>query len=202
MPFNRLFADLPKVLLEDPAFVNELKSHTRIISIKKGELLLRSGELCKDAYFINKGLFVNIFITENGKNCVTGFSSDFQFPFLSEIGYFTQTPSDFEIKALEDSELLCFSRVFIEDLSLRYPFFASYYQNVMLRIISRFYMMFAFLQTYSAEEFIMYLYENYKWIILRVPDKYIALYMGISTSWYCKLKKKIFSIHKQDGSAN
>ncbi len=196
MPFGRLLADLPDVLTEDPVFVDELISHTRIITIKKGDLLLRSGELCKDAYFINKGLFVNIFITETGKNCVTGFSSDYQFPFLSEIGYYTKTASDFEIKALEDSELLCFSREFIEDLSLRYPFFASYYQTVMLKIISKFYMMFAVLQTYTAEEFIMYLYEHYKWIILRVPDKYIALYMGISTSWYCKLKKKIFSFSK------
>ena len=54
--------------------------------------------------------------------------------------------------------------------------------------------MFAILQSYTAEEFIKYLYEHYKWIIHRVPDKYIALYMGISTSWYCKLKRRIFSL--------
>ena len=177
-PFTRLLADLPEALAQDEVFVNELKGHARVITLKKGDLLLRTGELCQNAYFINKGLFVNIFMTDRGKDSVTGFSSDDQYPFLSEISYFTQTPSSFEIKALEDSELLCFSRVSIEDLSLRYPLFASYYQRAMLVIISKLYMM---------------LYEHYKWIINRVPDKYIALYMGISTSWYCKLKRRIFS---------
>ena len=31
------------------------------------------------------------------------------------------------------------------------------------------------------------------WIMQRVPDKYIAQYMGISNAWYCKLKKRIFN---------
>ena len=168
-PFTRLLADLPEALAQDEVFVNELKSHARVITLKKGDLLLRTGEVCQNAYFsevcqnayfINKGLFVNIFMTDKGKDSVTGFSSDDQYPFLSEISYFTQTPSSFEIKALEDSELLCFSRVSIEDLSLRYPLFASYYQRAMLVIISKLYMMFAILQSYTAEEFIKYLYEH------------------------------------------
>lgn len=193
-PFARLLADIPEALAQDKAFVDELESNARVITLKKGDLLLHTGELCQNAYFINKGLLVNIFITDKGKECVTGFSSDDLYPFLSEISYITQTPSSFEIKALEDSELLCFSRVSIESLSLRYPLFASYYQHAMLVIISKPYMMFAILQSYTAEEFIKYLYEHYKWIIHRVPDKYIALYMGISTSWYCKLKRRIFNL--------
>ena len=193
-PFARLLADIPEALAQDKAFVDELESNARVITLKKGDLLLHTGELCQNAYFINKGLLVNIFITDKGKECVTGFPSDELYPFLSEISYITQTPSSFEIKALEDSELLCFSRVSIESLSLRYPLFASYYQHAMLVIISKLYMMFAILQSYTAEEFIKYLYEHYKWIIHRVPDKYIALYMGISTSWYCKLKRRIFNL--------
>ena len=84
-PFTRLLADLPEALAQDDIFVNELKSHARVITLKKGDLLLRTGEVCQNAYFINKGLFVNIFMTDKGKECVTGFSSDDQYPFLSEI---------------------------------------------------------------------------------------------------------------------
>ena len=184
-PFEKLLKDMPKDLAEDASFVRELETYAYLVTIKKGELLLRPGEICQNAYFINKGL------SEQGKECVTGFASDFPYPFLSEISYFTGTPSNFEIKALEDGELLCLSRTQIESLSARYPLFASYYQNVMLVIISKLYMMFAYLQSYAAEEFIQFLYAHHKWIIQRVPDKYIALYMGISTSWYCKLKRKI-----------
>ncbi len=194
-PFDLLLNDMPRTLAADEAFVRELKTYAYPVNVKKGELLLRPGELCQNAYFINKGLFINIFTTEQGKECVTGFASDSQYPFLSEISYFTGTPSNFEIKAIEDGELLCISRVHIESLSARYPLFASYYQQAMLVIIAKLYMMFAYLQSYTAEEFIKFLYAHYKWIIQRVPDKYIALYMGISTSWYCKLKRKIIRNH-------
>ena len=94
-PFTRLLADLPEALAQDDIFVNELKSHARVITLKKGDLLLRTGEVCQNAYFINKGLFVNIFMTDKGKECVTGFSSDDQYPFLSEISYITQTTFQF-----------------------------------------------------------------------------------------------------------
>ena len=57
-PFTRLLADLPEALAQDDIFVNELKSHARVITLKKGDLLLRTGEVCQNAYFINKGLFV------------------------------------------------------------------------------------------------------------------------------------------------
>ena len=114
--FARLLADLPEALARDEAFLGELEDHAKV---KKGDYLLRTGELCQDAYFINKGLFINLYVNENGNECVTGFAADNMFPFLSAIGYFTKQPSEFEIKALEAGELLCFSRSHIEDLSFR-----------------------------------------------------------------------------------
>ena len=133
----KLLADLPESLARDEVFVSELKNITTVVAVDKGDYLLRTGEICQDAYFINKGLFINLYVSEKGDECVTGFSSDYQYPFLSAIGYFTQAPSEFEIKALEAGELLRLSRTHIEDLSLRYPLFASYYQNAMLTIISK-----------------------------------------------------------------
>jgi hypothetical protein len=41
-----------------------------------------------------------------------------------------------------------------------------------------------------------YLYNEYIWIVNRVPDKYIARFMGISNAWYCKLKKRLFDSGK------
>lgn len=189
--FDRLLADIPPELSHSEVFVKELESCTRLVTVRKGDYLLRTGEVCQDAYFINRGVFINLYINEKGDESVTGFSSDTMYPFLSAIGYFTKAPSEFEIKAIEDGELLCFSRHHIEALSRRYPLFASYYQNVMLTIISKLYMMFAVRQSCTAEEFLRYLYNHALWIINRIPDKYIARYMGVSQSWYCKLKKRI-----------
>ena len=88
--FARLLADLPEALVCDEAFLGELAKNAKLISVKKGDYLLRTGELCQDAYFINKGLFINLYVNENGNECVTGFAADNMFPFLSAIWLFYQ----------------------------------------------------------------------------------------------------------------
>lgn len=80
----KLLADLPESLARDEVFVSELKNITTVVAVDKGDYLLRTGEICQDAYFINKGLFINLYVKpEKGDECVTGFSSDYQYPFLS-----------------------------------------------------------------------------------------------------------------------
>ena len=189
--YEKLLAFFPDSMTRDEAFWQDLLASTSLVRVKKGDCLIRVGEMCQDAYFIGKGLLMTQYVNENGNECVTGFSSDSMFPFVSTIGYLTNTSSEFEVKALEASELLCFSKKDIERLSLSYPAFATEYQNVMLTIIFKFYSMFAVRQTSSTEEFLRYLYTRHRWIVDRVPDKYIAQYMGITNSWYCKLKRAL-----------
>lgn len=189
--FDRFKEFIPESLLDDESFVEDMTHCVTHLFVKKGDFLVRMGDICQNGYFINKGLFINQYVGENGNVCVTGFSSDEFYPFVSVIGYFTQQPSAFETKAIEDSELLCFSRSNLERLSVRYSDFGLCYQRVMLMIIEKLYTMFAVRQTCHSEDFLKYLYENHKWIINRVPDKYIAQYMGVSNSWYCKLKKHL-----------
>ena len=54
-PFYRFLEGIPEPLKRDKAFIDELESHSHIVKVKKGEYLLRTGELCTDGYFINKG---------------------------------------------------------------------------------------------------------------------------------------------------
>lgn len=85
--FEKFLSFIPEILSRDESFLKDLESCTRGVTIRKGDYLIRTGELCQDAYFINKGLFINQYINENGNECVTGFSSDSMYPFVSTIGY-------------------------------------------------------------------------------------------------------------------
>ena len=162
--FARLLADLPEALVCDEiGILTQLSCTQQIISFLHGD------QLCVFCQFAEKS-FINLYVNENGNECVTGFAADNMFPFLSAIGYFTKQPSEFEIKALEAGELLCFSRDHIESLSFRYPLFASYYQNIMLTIIYTLDVLLAVRLSSTAEEFIQFLYTNYAWMINRVPD--------------------------------
>lgn len=189
--FAKLLADLPEALVRESTFVHELMNNAEIITVRKGDYLVRTGEFCHHAYFINKGVYINQFINERGEENVVGFSTDEFYPFLSAIGYFTEAPSEFEVKAIEEGELVRLSRAHIEQMSKNYPLFASYYQNAMMAIIFKLYTIFAIRQSCTSEEFLHYLYTRQISFINRIPDKYIARFMGVSTSWYCKLKKRV-----------
>lgn len=190
-PFERLLSEIPESLVNNSSFREDLQSCATVLNVRKGEVLLHTGELCSSVYFINKGLLVNMFVTEKGNECVTSFASDIQYPFLSDISYVTHKSSGFEIRALEESELVRLSKAHIESLSQKYPDFMVYYIHVLQLLIAKHQTLFAILQSYTAEEFIQYIYSCHPWIIHRVPDKYIAHYMRISTSWFCKLKKRV-----------
>ncbi|MDH6533621.1 cyclic nucleotide-binding domain-containing protein [Parabacteroides sp. 52] len=191
--FVQLLADMPEALVQDDAFLHDLHAYADVVTVKKGEYLLHTGELCQNAYFINKGVYINQFINEKGEEIIVGFSSDSFCPFLSAISYITEVPSEFEIKALEEGELIRFSRIHLEKLSQKYPLFTHYYQQALMAIITKLYTISALRQSCTAEEFMTYLYTNHITLINRAPDKCIARFMGISTSWYCKLKKRILN---------
>lgn len=192
-PFKKLYDYLPRDLSGDPVFWNELMAGTQVVAVSKGDYLFRQGEICSSGYFINKGLFLHLYATGSGSESVVGFFVDTLHPFLSSVGYITQEPSDFEIKALEDGELIAFPRGHVERLSDAYPLFASFYQQVTLLLLSKICTIFAVRQSYNADDLLRHLYTHYLWIINRVPDKYIARFMGISNEWYCKLKKKLLA---------
>lgn len=191
--FKKLYDYLPGDLSGNDVFWNELVAGTQLVAVTKGDYLFRQGEICSSGYFINKGLFLHLYAAGNGHESVVGFFVDTLHPFLSSVGYITGEPSGFEIKALEDGELIAFPRRHVERLSEAYPRFASFYQQVTLLLLSKICTIYAVRQSYNAEDLLRYLYTHYLWIINRVPDKYIARFMGISNEWYCKLKKKLLA---------
>lgn len=191
--FEKLYKYLPQELSRNEDFWKEFIAGAERVRVSKGEYVLQQGDLCASAYFINQGLFLHMYVNSRGNESVVGFFVDTLHPFLASVGYITEESTDFEVKALEDGELIRLPREHIERLSSFYPQFASFYQNVTMLFLAKLCTIYAVRQSHSAEELLRYLYTDYIWIIKRVPDKYIARFMGISNEWYCKLKKKLFT---------
>ena len=122
--FEKFLSFIPEILSRDESFLKDLESCTRGVTIRKGGLFDSYGRVCaKMPILLIKG-FLSINILMRMGIIVTGFSSDSMYPFVSTIGYFTQVPSEFEVKAIEDGELLCFpgriSNVCVGISSFRY----------------------------------------------------------------------------------
>lgn len=190
--FEQLRADLEKQIALTSDLWTDLTERAELLEYKKGEHLLIAGEICHHGYFVNKGSFVHTFIGENGEESVVGFSIDQTNRFLSSAkSYYSQQPSPFEIRALENSEVLRFSKHDLEELARNYYPFAAFYHQIVSNALLNMYVFNAMRLSLSAEDFLKYLYREHPTYLQRLPDKYVARFMGVSNEWFCKIKKRI-----------
>lgn len=154
--------------------------------IKKGEYLLKEGQVCRYMFFIESGL-VRYFLYRGEKEVVTRFQTEGNMV-ISHESFYDQVPSDENIVALEDCEVY---RIKHEDLMQVY---ASFPDAVILRakLTERYYRILwkCFINTRlnSAQERYRFFIDNFPQWVNRVPEKDIAAFLGVTPSHYSRSK--------------
>lgn len=159
--------------------------------LKKGDFLTRSGEVCRQVSFINKGL-LRMFYVIDGKEICTGFQKENEY--LAEYASFlTQQPSTSNIDALEDCELINLS---YEDMQLLYneePVFQIFGRKIAEMLFIMISSQTNALLTLTPEERYRNVVQDHSFIIQRVPQYMIASYIGITPEHLSRLRKKMTS---------
>lgn len=198
-----MFSKLKQAIDNDIRMSSELwtklQEFGKIRHLKKNEYLLKSGQVCNYGYFINSGSLVKTFVNQNGKEIVQGFYIDVAYSFLSEVtSYFSEHESAFEVKALESSEIIEFSKLQLQYLVDNFPEWAIFFHKITANSFQNLYMFSAMRLSLNAEDFLIFLYNQHPIYIQRIPDKYIAEFMGVSKEWLSKLKKKVLKTNSQN----
>jgi|SRR6056297_694151 len=197
--FSRLKQVIDKEIRMSPELWIKLQEFGKIRYLKKNEYLLKAGQVIHYGYFVNSGSLVKTFINQNGKEIVQGFYIDNTYTFLSEVtSYFSEHESAFDVKALESCEIIEFSKSQLEYLANNFKEFAIFYHKITAKSYQNLYMFSAMRLSLDAEDFLMFLYDQHPILLQRIPDKYIAEFMGISKEWLSKLKKKVLKINLQN----
>src|SRR3954465_14569765 len=89
--------------------------------VKKGQQVLKKGEICKRVWFIEKGLFRSYRINRGQEENVWFMQEGNVMH--SPKSFYTGQPSRHAIEALEDSELFSISKSQLEDIYKRFPGF-------------------------------------------------------------------------------
>ncbi len=156
--------------------------------VKKDEILLQEGNICRHLYFIESGL-LRYFINKDG-NDITKFFTEAPYCFTSQVSFTAEKPATENIQAIEDSviwqttlqqanDLLelkswnTFVRKLIQEV--------QYYTEEILQEI----------QTETAENRYIKLLENNPALLQRVPLKYLASYLGIAPQSLSRIRKKL-----------
>lgn len=159
-------------------------------SIKKKQLLLREGEVCNFEAYIVSGCLRTFYIDENGSEVILQFSVEDWW--VSDIGSFhDRTPSLLYIEALEDSELLTFNPTSKEELLARVPQFERVFRLMIQRHLSALERRLIRTIAKTAEERYVEFIKQYPKIAMRVPQHYIASYLGMTPEFLSKVRRRL-----------
>lgn len=156
---------------------------------KKKELILREGQVCSYAYFINKGCLRYFYNVEGQENTAqfffeNGWYTDYD-------SFLTGKPTKQNIEALEETEILLLSVKDLEQLYINLPKFERFgrlmAENAFLGIRQRSEM----LENYTPEERYLLLMEQRPKVFERIPQHYIASYLGLKPPSLSRIRKRI-----------
>jgi CRP-like cAMP-binding protein len=187
--FDSLKTAIKKIVSPDE---EELTAFTNVFSIKKikkKEVILSEGTICRYIWFINKGL-VRDYFHRDGIEVTAGFFKEGEFITNYE-SFISQKPSKAYIDALEDGELLGISYD-----SLQYQYSCSKTWERAGRLIAEQLFLVSEqkkdgLLSNSPDLQYLSLVQEQPDIVQRVPQYYIASYLGVSPEHLSRIRKKI-----------
>ena len=162
--------------------------NTYSLNIKKGRLLLNAGEVCTNMYFIRKGVLRG-FVKDGERDITTWISANGEL--VSAISSFIlQIPTNENIHAIEDCELIVLSHSDLEIMYVKFPAF-----NTTVRKLTEIYYMHAEHRAYiarlkNADQKYQLFLKQYGHLSNRVPVKYIASFLGITLETLSRLRGK------------
>jgi CRP-like cAMP-binding protein len=177
------YVQLSKVEVE--LFVSVLERRT----VYKKDYLIKSGEICRHDFFVNKGCLKVCYANEKGVEYVTKFAIE-DWWVVDIDSFLNATPSFFYYQAVEDTELLQISKanyhLLIQQIPAIQKFTVSRWQNSFIMLQHR------FIQSSSltAEEKYREFQRKYPGLDQRISLRLTASYLGITPEFLSVLRKR------------
>jgi CRP-like cAMP-binding protein len=174
----------------DIDLLNQLLSSCKIKQFKKGDFLLKEGELCEYNFFVESGLLRQYSIDKNGKEYILQFAPENWFMSDRESVYFKKASSYF-IQALEDTAVFLIDEQLIFKLSTSSTDFLTFNYKLLHNHIRQLQKRITLLQSASAEEKYLNFIASYPDLTLRVSQIFIASYLGITPESLSRVRKEL-----------
>jgi CRP-like cAMP-binding protein len=168
--------------------LERITSKFQLRKIEKNDFLFRQGEICKYFIFIKSGCLRLFYFNDE-----TEVSVWFAFANSSAIeisSFISQSPSNYYMQAIEESEVLCLPVNELNTLYITLPniqiMMKKYWEDVVVTLINRF----TSLQRDTAEKRYLNLLSTPPYL-QRIPQKYIASYIGITPTSLSRIRKNL-----------
>lgn len=169
-----------------------LRGMLRKVSLKRKQLLLREGEVCRYSSFVTGGCLRGYNIDGNGLDHVLNFAPPGWW-IADMYSLITQKPGILNIEALEPTEVLQLSKTNQEILCRERPKFEHFFrvitENSLVSIQTRL----TENLSLSADERYKNFCKKYPMLVNSMPQKHIASYLGVTAEFFSKMKKSLLA---------
>ncbi|MEE9363585.1 MAG: Crp/Fnr family transcriptional regulator [Cellulophaga sp.] len=156
----------------------------------KNQYIIQQGDVCKTECFILSGCTKTFYIDREGQEHIVMFSIEDWW--TSDLGSFiTQTPADYNVQCIENTELIQISYETIETLYIEIPKLERFFRKIIERAYAASQKRIVRNFSLTAKEHYLIFKETYPKIEQRVPQYMIASYLGITKEFLSKIKSQL-----------
>ncbi|SIN92438.1 Crp/Fnr family transcriptional regulator [Chitinophaga niabensis] len=172
-----------------PQVHERIREKTQIVSFKKREIFHRADETCRYCYFIVDG-FTMAYTLDKDMEEITSWCMDTGDIITSVISYYTQTPSNEYLVALQDSICVRFHYEDMIAIAEEFPIFYKLMWLVDVHYHMQLYLRDSWKGLDAKDRYIK-LQEHFPNIILKAPQSVIASYLGISKFHLSDIRREL-----------
>lgn len=168
--------------------IDTIYSKLTLKTFHKKDYIIRTGQVCKNNYFIANGLVRSFYIDDKGNEKIIQFAIE-NWWITNMESFVNQTPSLSSIQAIEKTQVLLLNKEELENLYSSIPklerFFRIITENMLIANQRRNNI---YLQMKSKDRY-DYLISNFPNFTQRVPQYMIASYLEITPEYLSELRK-------------
>jgi len=187
--YEQITNQLIQLINLDKDEIDHFISKLQTKEFDKKKLVLQEGNICKYSFFINKGCLRYYYNIEGRENTGQFFFENSWYTDYES--YLSGKPSNQNIETLEKSELILLAKSDLQQLFIDIPKFEKFgrimAENAFLGLRNRNEM----LTNQTAEERYLNLIKERPKVFEKVPQHYIASYLGIKPPSLSRIRKRI-----------
>lgn len=158
----------------------------------RNEFIIQAGEVPKFSIFVLKGCLRQYIVNEKGEESIVYFAEERHF--IGDLPSIrNKTISNYNFQAIEECELLTISAENWEQAFIKFPWWTEAHITGYQKWAALLQQQMAERHTLTGEERYLNLLKAKPKLFQRVPQHYIASYLGISPETLSRIRKKIFN---------
>jgi CRP-like cAMP-binding protein len=170
--------------------IDFFKSILQTKKLKRKEFLLKPGEISKTENFIHTGCLRTYTVDANGFEHILMFAiEDWWTGDLHS--FLTQSPATYYVEAIEDTEVIQYTKENLEKLLIQVPKFERFYRIMLQKSLISLHQRVSQNLSLSAEERYLNFIKKYPHLLERLSQKQVAAYLGITPIFLSMLRKKL-----------